>query len=327
MTGAIREADDQKIEEEAEELVGWRSNTRWKNRGGGSSNGRTKYGGMGGGGPSNGREGGKKATSWKLEEAIQLFLIGNEGGARPQLSSSHNPHAENVESWTGHPSRCKKYPSMELWGLFQYLVNQLKKDSNPDFPSPDPVRLFLVRFFLPPSFPCLCPSRSRPLGSRICPLSLVSSVFTLQSLFGSSTSWLEFLRRRRSARGEIMADQAIMADQPIVANQDASVPTTGQSASASVTNKASSVVTGKRKAMKQRSKVWDHFSKFVNEKGDIKGKCNYCEAVLACDPKNNGTTALNNHFANVCKKKPPPEELKQCHLNYSAEGDKFNLVN
>ncbi|KAK4264082.1 hypothetical protein QN277_029419 [Acacia crassicarpa] len=45
-----------------------------------------------------------QATSWKLEEAIQLFLIGNEGGAGPQLSSSHNPHAENVDSWTGHPS-------------------------------------------------------------------------------------------------------------------------------------------------------------------------------------------------------------------------------
>ncbi|KAI9091200.1 hypothetical protein K1719_028264 [Acacia pycnantha] len=126
-----------------------------------------------------------------------------------------------------------------------------------------------------------------------------------------------------------MADQpnAIMADQPIVANQAASLPTTEQSASASVTNKASSVVTGKRKAMKQRSKVWDYFSKFVNEKGEIKGRYNYCEQILACDPKNNGTTALNNHFANVCKKKPPPEEIKQGHLNYSAEGDKFNLVN
>ncbi|KAI9079163.1 hypothetical protein K1719_038889 [Acacia pycnantha] len=124
-----------------------------------------------------------------------------------------------------------------------------------------------------------------------------------------------------------MADQAIMANQASMADQGASLPTTGQSASASVTNKASSVVTGKRKAMKQRSKVWDHFSKFVNEKGDIKGKCNYCEAVLACDPKNNGTTALNNHFVNACKKKPPPEELKQGHLNYSAEGDKLNLVN
>ncbi|KAI9119846.1 hypothetical protein K1719_009235 [Acacia pycnantha] len=79
--------------------------------------------------------------------------------------------------------------------------------------------------------------------------------------------------------------------------------------------------------MKQRSKVWDHFTKFVNDAGEIKGKCNYCASVLACDPKSNGTTALNNHFANVCKKKPPPEELKQSHLNYNAEGDKFSLVN
>ncbi|XP_028752586.1 plant UBX domain-containing protein 7 isoform X1 [Neltuma alba] len=45
-----------------------------------------------------------QATSWKLEEAIQLFLIGNEGGAGPQLSPSHNPPAENDDSWTGRPS-------------------------------------------------------------------------------------------------------------------------------------------------------------------------------------------------------------------------------
>ncbi|XP_054824630.1 plant UBX domain-containing protein 7 isoform X2 [Prosopis cineraria] len=45
-----------------------------------------------------------QATSWKLEEAIQLFYLGNDGGAGPQLSSSHNPPAENADSWTGHPS-------------------------------------------------------------------------------------------------------------------------------------------------------------------------------------------------------------------------------
>ena len=105
------------------------------------------------------------------------------------------------------------------------------------------------------------------------------------------------------------------------------LPITGDSAtaSASVTNKPTPAA-GKRKAMKQRSKVWDHFTKFVNEHGKIKGKCNYCASVLACDPRSNGTTALNNHFANVCKQKPS-EELKQSHLNFNAEGDKFNLVN
>ncbi|KAK4253277.1 hypothetical protein QN277_010601 [Acacia crassicarpa] len=58
-----------------------------------------------------------------------------------------------------------------------------------------------------------------------------------------------------------------------MADQVASVPIIGDSATASVsvTNKPSPVVAGKRKAMKQRSKVWDHFTKFVNEHGEIKG--------------------------------------------------------
>ncbi|KAK4275826.1 hypothetical protein QN277_018845 [Acacia crassicarpa] len=55
-----------------------------------------------------------------------------------------------------------------------------------------------------------------------------------------------------------------------MADEAASLPTTGDSATASVTNEPSSVAAGKRKAMKQRSKVWDHFTKFVNDAGEIK---------------------------------------------------------
>ncbi|KAI4357299.1 hypothetical protein L6164_001258 [Bauhinia variegata] len=40
-----------------------------------------------------------QATSWRLEEAIQLFLINNEGVAVSLPSSSHNQPAENVDSW------------------------------------------------------------------------------------------------------------------------------------------------------------------------------------------------------------------------------------
>ncbi|KAI9077403.1 hypothetical protein K1719_040606 [Acacia pycnantha] len=112
-----------------------------------------------------------------------------------------------------------------------------------------------------------------------------------------------------------------------MANQAASLPTARDSASASVTNKLSPVAAGKRKAMKQRSKMWDHFTKFVNDAGEIKGKCNYCGSVLDCDPKSNGIIALNNYFVNVCKRKPLPEELKQSHLNFNVEDDKFSLVN
>ncbi|KAE9614524.1 hypothetical protein Lal_00012114 [Lupinus albus] len=43
-----------------------------------------------------------QATSWQLEEALQLFLIGNEAGA--VLSSSHNPLLENVDSFTDQPA-------------------------------------------------------------------------------------------------------------------------------------------------------------------------------------------------------------------------------
>lgn len=46
----------------------------------------------------------EQATSWRLEEAIQLFLIGNEGGTGSMLSSSHAPPADKVDNWTD-PSR------------------------------------------------------------------------------------------------------------------------------------------------------------------------------------------------------------------------------
>ncbi|KAH1238707.1 Plant UBX domain-containing protein 7 [Glycine max] len=45
-----------------------------------------------------------QATSWKLEEALQLFLIGSEGGAVPLPVPPppllHTPPLENVDSWT-----------------------------------------------------------------------------------------------------------------------------------------------------------------------------------------------------------------------------------
>ncbi|XP_015952359.1 plant UBX domain-containing protein 7-like isoform X1 [Arachis duranensis] len=43
-----------------------------------------------------------QATSWKLEEALQLFLIGSDAGSLPP--PSHSPPLENVESWTDQPS-------------------------------------------------------------------------------------------------------------------------------------------------------------------------------------------------------------------------------
>lgn len=44
-----------------------------------------------------------QATSWKLEEALQLFLIGSESGSVPP-PSLHTPPLENVDSWTDQPA-------------------------------------------------------------------------------------------------------------------------------------------------------------------------------------------------------------------------------
>ncbi|KAL2334168.1 hypothetical protein Fmac_015381 [Flemingia macrophylla] len=44
-----------------------------------------------------------QATSWKLEEALQLFLIGSESGAVPP-PSLHTPPLDNADSWTDQPA-------------------------------------------------------------------------------------------------------------------------------------------------------------------------------------------------------------------------------
>jgi len=44
-----------------------------------------------------------QATSWKLEEAIQLFYVGNEGGV--MSSSSHLPPEENATPLADQSSR------------------------------------------------------------------------------------------------------------------------------------------------------------------------------------------------------------------------------
>ncbi|KAF2314886.1 hypothetical protein GH714_037065 [Hevea brasiliensis] len=63
-----------------------------------------------------------------------------------------------------------------------------------------------------------------------------------------------------------------------------------------------------------RSAVWDHFTKFKTDDGDIKGKCNYCNKEFCCDPKRNGTTALRNHM-NIFKKHPHAIETRQALLD------------
>ena len=55
------------------------------------------------------------------------------------------------------------------------------------------------------------------------------------------------------------------------------------------------ISTGKRKSIKPQAEVWNHFTKFVNEQGEHKARCNYCDREFCAYPKLNGTTSLNFH--------------------------------
>ena len=52
-----------------------------------------------------------------------------------------------------------------------------------------------------------------------------------------------------------------------------------------------------RRPSKPCSEVWDHFTKFINEKGEFKARCNYFDTEYFADPKRNGMTSLKNHLA------------------------------
>ena len=63
--------------------------------------------------------------------------------------------------------------------------------------------------------------------------------------------------------------------------------------------------------------MWDHFTKFVNEKGEQKARCNYCDREYCADPKTNGTVALKYH-RNNCKRKSENVDLKQSELIFNS---------
>uniref|UniRef100_A0A7N2LP38 Uncharacterized protein n=1 Tax=Quercus lobata TaxID=97700 RepID=A0A7N2LP38_QUELO len=65
-----------------------------------------------------------QATHWKLEEAIQLFFVGNEGG--PVVASSQSLAAENVnylaDENTGNLERDTRYKMLEMKYALLYLL-------------------------------------------------------------------------------------------------------------------------------------------------------------------------------------------------------------
>ena len=100
-------------------------------------------------------------------------------------------------------------------------------------------------------------------------------------------------------------------------NEDASIQPKKKKTTHATSQAASTSSRAKRKASKRYSKMWDHFTKFVNEKGEQKAKCNYCNREYCDDPKINGTTNLKYH-KNVCKKGHENADLKQSELVFNS---------
>ncbi|WOL08586.1 zinc finger BED domain-containing protein RICESLEEPER 2-like [Canna indica] len=76
----------------------------------------------------------------------------------------------------------------------------------------------------------------------------------------------------------------------------------------------------KKKIMKPRADVWNHYTKFSNKEGKLKCKCNYCEQEYACDTKQCGTSTLKAHLVK-CFEYPPNKEKqqkKQIEIGYTS---------
>lgn len=74
-----------------------------------------------------------------------------------------------------------------------------------------------------------------------------------------------------------------------------------------------------RKAMKRRSKIWDHFEKLVDQDGVESAKCNYCAKVFSSNTKN-GTSSLHHHM-NSCSENPHNKETRQALLNFQKSAN------
>lgn len=77
------------------------------------------------------------------------------------------------------------------------------------------------------------------------------------------------------------------------------------------------------KPSRERSWVWDHFTKFdvllteivddeeIIVKHTKRAQCKYCSTTLACDSRSNGTSTLSKHIKLVYKGNPGMTNLEE----------------
>lgn len=104
-----------------------------------------------------------------------------------------------------------------------------------------------------------------------------------------------------------------MAENYLVIDESGGSNGNGSAHVASSTN--SIPVSKKRKTMKYRSAVWEHFEKFIDFDVAHRAKCNYCGSNYAADSNSNGTLSLSTHLKK-CKKNPHNMETSQAKIGF-----------
>ncbi|XP_073016174.1 zinc finger BED domain-containing protein RICESLEEPER 2-like [Primulina eburnea] len=104
-----------------------------------------------------------------------------------------------------------------------------------------------------------------------------------------------------------MAENNAAIDESGGSNGNDSVPITSSTNSIPVSKK--------RKTMKSRYVVWEHFEKYTDSCGAFRAKCNYCGSNYAADPTSNGTSSLGNHLKK-CKQNPHNMETSQAKIGF-----------
>ncbi|XP_075503957.1 zinc finger BED domain-containing protein RICESLEEPER 2-like [Primulina tabacum] len=82
----------------------------------------------------------------------------------------------------------------------------------------------------------------------------------------------------------------------------------------------------KRKSVRPRSLIWEHFEKYEDSNGTRRAKCNYCGSSYAADSSLNGTSSLGAHLKK-CKKYPCNVETKQAKIAFQNISKDHIIIN
>ncbi|XP_042944041.1 zinc finger BED domain-containing protein RICESLEEPER 2-like isoform X2 [Carya illinoinensis] len=93
-----------------------------------------------------------------------------------------------------------------------------------------------------------------------------------------------------------------------------------------LSSSSNTILPPKRKASKDPSTVWEHFTKIDGcSLSDPKAGCNYCHKTYACHPKKHGTSSMLHHVG-VCKKNPDRNRPKDQQATHKFDPEDVRMA-